>query len=49
MPRTLEALLWCSALATWLMLLFVVMEKRVKSLTRTVSRMVAEVFRIKTN
>jgi hypothetical protein len=32
MPETLEALLWCAALATWLMILFTIVSESVKKL-----------------
>jgi hypothetical protein len=32
MPETLEFLLWCAALATWLMLLFVILSKALEPL-----------------
>jgi hypothetical protein len=32
MPETVEALLWCAALATWLMILFTIVSESVKKL-----------------
>jgi hypothetical protein len=32
MPETVEALLWCAALATWLMILFTIVGEGVKKL-----------------
>jgi hypothetical protein len=32
MPETVEALLWCAALATWLMILFTIVREGVKKL-----------------
>lgn len=47
MPKTLEALLWCAALATWLMFLFALMRERLRPVERIVRRFVAEAFRVK--
>lgn len=41
MPETLESLLWCAALATWLMLFLRVIGERLKPLSKLVSRLLA--------
>jgi hypothetical protein len=38
MPETLEALLWCAALATWLMILFTIVKEGVKRIADHVRR-----------
>lgn len=38
MPETLEALLWCAALATWLMILFTIIRESVKKIASRVRR-----------
>lgn len=47
MPETLESLLWCAALATWLMLLFALISDRLKPLSRLISRLIEGAFRLK--
>ena len=38
MPETVEALLWCAALATWLMMLFTFVREGVKKIVDRVRR-----------
>ncbi len=38
MPETIEALLWCAALATWLMMFFTIVKKGVKKIADLVRR-----------
>lgn len=47
MPETLESLLWCAALATWLMLLFGFISERLKPLSKLISRLLEEAFKLK--
>lgn len=47
MPETLESLLWCAALATWLMLLFGIIGERLKPLLKPISRLIEGAFRFK--
>lgn len=47
MPETLESLLWCAALATWLMLFFGLISDRLKPLSRLISRLIEGAFRLK--
>jgi hypothetical protein len=47
MPETLEVMLWCAALATWLMLLFAFLSDGYKSLSHNVHRLVDAVLRAK--
>jgi hypothetical protein len=47
MPETLEVILWCAALATWLMLLFAFLSDGYKSLSQNVHRLVDEVLKAK--
>ena len=47
MPETLESMLWCAALATWLMLFFGFISERLKSLPKLVSRLLEGAFRLK--
>jgi hypothetical protein len=47
MPETLERLLWCAALATWLMLLFGIIGERLKALLKPISRLIEGAFRFK--
>lgn len=44
MPETLESLLWCAALATWLMLFFMLAGERVKSLSKLVGHLLEGAF-----
>lgn len=39
MPETLESLLWCAALATWLMLLFRIAGEQLKPLSKLLSHL----------
>ncbi|GMO15813.1 hypothetical protein TM233_19760 [Bradyrhizobium sp. TM233] len=48
MPETLEILLWCAALATWLMLSFRIISERLKPLSNLVSHLLEVAFRHKT-
>jgi len=36
MPETLDALLWCAALATWLMMFFAIVGESIEKLVRFV-------------
>ena len=45
MPEILDVLLWCAALATWLMLLFAFLSKALKPLSDSVRRMIGEAFK----
>jgi hypothetical protein len=45
MPEILEALLWCAALATWLMLLFALVTKALKPLSKSIRRVVEQAFK----
>lgn len=47
MPETLESLLWCAALATWLMLLFGLISERLKPLSKLIGRLLEEAFKLK--
>lgn len=47
MPETLEILLWCAALATWLMLCFKLISERLKPLSNLVSHLLEVAFRHK--
>jgi hypothetical protein len=47
MPETLEILLWCAALATWLMLLFAFVSKALEPLLKSIRRLLEEAFKIK--
>ncbi|BBO07598.1 hypothetical protein BwSH20_65100 [Bradyrhizobium ottawaense] len=47
MPETLETLLWCAALATWLMLSFRIISERLKPLSNLVSHLLEVAFRHK--
>ena len=38
MPETVEAILWCAALATWLMMLFTIVREGVKKVVDFVRR-----------
>ncbi len=38
MPETVEALLWCAALATWLMMFFTIVKEGVKEIVDRVRR-----------
>lgn len=47
MPETLESLLWCAALATWLMLLFRIMSERLKPLSKRLGHLLGVAFRLR--
>ena len=47
MPETLESLLWCAALATWLMLLFGIAIERLKPLSKFLGHLVEAAFKLK--
>ena len=47
MPETLESLLWCAALATWLMLFFGFTWERLKAHSKFISRLIEGAFRLK--
>lgn len=47
MPETLETLLWCAALATWLMLCFRLTSERLKPLSNLVGHLLGVTFRHK--
>jgi hypothetical protein len=40
MPETLELILWCAALATWLILLFRFLREPYKALSKAIRRLV---------
>ena len=45
MPEILEVVLWCAALATWLMLLFALVGKTLKQLSKSIRRVIEEAFK----
>ena len=45
MPEILEVVLWCAALATWLMLLFALVSKTLKQLSKRIRRVIEEAFK----
>ncbi|BAR59392.1 hypothetical protein NK6_6239 [Bradyrhizobium diazoefficiens] len=45
MPEIFDVVLWCAALATWLMLLFAFLSKALKPLSKSVRRVIAEAFK----
>ncbi|MGL3108300.1 hypothetical protein [Bradyrhizobium sp. BR 1432] len=47
MPETLESLLWCAALATWLMLFFGITAERLKPLSKLLSHLLEVTFRLR--
>ncbi len=47
MPETLEILLWCAALATWLMLLIAFVSNALKPLSKSIRRAIEEAFKVK--
>ncbi|WP_314960436.1 hypothetical protein [Bradyrhizobium cosmicum] len=47
MPDILELVLWCAALATWLMLLFAFVGNALKPLSKTIRRAVEDAFKLK--
>lgn len=46
MPETLEILLWCAALATWLMLLFAFVSNAIQPQLQSISRVLEAVFKV---
>ena len=49
MPEILEALLWCAALAAWLMFLFAFIGEGLRPLSKSIRRLSAKVFGVKAN
>jgi hypothetical protein len=47
MPETLEVIVWCAALATWLVLFLAFLSGGYKSLSQYIRRLVYEVLRTK--
>ncbi|MBW7965348.1 hypothetical protein [Bradyrhizobium sp. BR 10261] len=47
MPETLEVILWCAALATWLMMFFAFITAGLKPFAKSIRRLAAAVFRVK--
>ncbi|MGY8639301.1 hypothetical protein RAD15_43265 [Bradyrhizobium sp. 14AA] len=47
MPEILEVILWCVALATWLMIFFAFITAGLKPFARSIRRLAAAVFRAK--
>ncbi|MBR0854587.1 hypothetical protein [Bradyrhizobium liaoningense] len=47
MPETLESLLWCAALAAWLMLFFRIVGEHLKPLSKYVSHLLGAASRHK--
>ena len=47
MPGALESLLWCAALATWLMLFFGIAIERVKPLSKFLGHLLEVAFKLK--
>ncbi|MBR0957338.1 hypothetical protein [Bradyrhizobium japonicum] len=47
MPDTLESLLWCAALATWLMLFFGIIGERLKPVSKLLSHLLEVAFRLR--
>ena len=45
MPEIFEVVLWCAALATWLMLLFALVSKTLKQLSKSIRRAIEEAFK----
>ncbi|WP_271597359.1 MULTISPECIES: hypothetical protein [unclassified Bradyrhizobium] len=45
MPEILEVLLWCAALATWLLLLFAFLSEALKPPSKSVRRVIEEAFK----
>lgn len=48
MPDILEVVLWCAALATWLMLLFAFIGNALKPLSRSLRRAIEDALKLKT-
>lgn len=49
MPEILEVVLWCVALATWLMLLFAFIGEGLKRLPKSFHRVVKKAFKVNTS
>lgn len=47
MPDILEVVLWCAALATWLMLLFAFLGDALKPLSKSIRRTIEDAFKLK--
>lgn len=47
MPDILEVVLWCAALATWLMLLFAFLGDALKPLSKSIRRIIEDAFKLK--
>ncbi|UPK33042.1 hypothetical protein IVB18_33100 [Bradyrhizobium sp. 186] len=47
MPEILEVVLWCAALATWLMLLFAFVGNALKPLSKSIRRVIEDAFKLK--
>lgn len=47
MPRILEVMLWCAALATWLMFFFAIIGECLKPLSKSIRRFVQGTLRAK--
>lgn len=47
MPDMLEVVLWCAALATWLMLLFAFLGNALKPLSKSIRRVIEDALRLK--
>ena len=45
MPEIFDVVLWCAALATWLMLLFALVSKTLKQLSKSIRRALEEAFK----
>jgi hypothetical protein len=45
MPEIFEVLLWCAALATWLMLLLAFVSNALKPLSKSIRRVIEEAFK----
>ncbi|WP_271570242.1 hypothetical protein [Bradyrhizobium sp. CCBAU 11386] len=45
MPEILDVVLWCAALATWLMLLFAFVGNALKPLSKSIRRVIEEAFK----
>ncbi|UWU90555.1 hypothetical protein [Bradyrhizobium sp. CB1015] len=48
MPEALESLLWCAALATWLMLFSRILGEHLKPLSKHLGHLIAVAFRLRT-
>ena len=47
MPETIDAVLWCAALATWLMLLSAFLGNALKPLLKNIRRALEDAFKLK--